>query len=604
MTDDKELFELSRRKALAGIGTIGAASAGAGLGTSAFFSDTESFDGNSLQAGTLDMKAAYSAHYSDWLPNDQGLEEDANIAESDIEMWDGPPGTTGGSGDLNDGWVGLPSNDAWLIQVASAADADEFLANTQYADEGVASCPNGTDAQDIASPVIELDDVKPGDFGEVTFSFNLCTNPGYVWMNGDVVENVDNGKTEPEEKDPDEPGAPTFNLTFDSADDATIVQDSDPITSEQDPDGNADEPSWPDASTVDGPTWLVDRWAPDGFGTDTVGGETALCVSVDEDGPTKDYPDDTFYDYHGVKYVTDTGGNGYWNAGDGSTVSSSFYVDPEWEGDGENQASGIWVQGGDEFENITVYSILEYRDSDTAAADEYTDSDQPGFYVYAQTSPGEYGFVYAGLPSGFDPDTGGWVDIEYELDAGTAHRWSVNGEELYADTAASYDGTTRIQVPFINSLNFGVDQEYCYDDFALTRSGTELGELAQEVQAAVWYDDDCDNVLDSGEEVIMQGTLAEVLSALSSNDGRGIPLDGDLTTSFDETGGAENSDTRDCFDGTTEYCFGFAWWLPADHANEIQTDRLVFDLGFYTEQCRHNDGSGQAPEGSMTPGGG
>jgi hypothetical protein len=29
-----------------------------------------------------------------------------------------------------------------------------------------------------------------------------------------------------------------------------------------------------------------------------------------------------------------------------------------------------------------------------------------------------------------------------------------------------------------------------------------------------------------------------------------------------------------------------------DHANEIQSDSVRFDLGFYTEQCCHNDGSG------------
>jgi predicted ribosomally synthesized peptide with SipW-like signal peptide len=52
-------FELTRRKALAGLATVGAAGAGAGLGTSALFSDTESFDDNILQAGTLDLVVDY-----------------------------------------------------------------------------------------------------------------------------------------------------------------------------------------------------------------------------------------------------------------------------------------------------------------------------------------------------------------------------------------------------------------------------------------------------------------------------------------------------------------------------------------------------------------
>jgi len=57
MTDER--FELTRRKALAGLGAIGVAGAGAGLGTSALFSDEESFENNSIQAGELDLVVDY-----------------------------------------------------------------------------------------------------------------------------------------------------------------------------------------------------------------------------------------------------------------------------------------------------------------------------------------------------------------------------------------------------------------------------------------------------------------------------------------------------------------------------------------------------------------
>ncbi|TYT63837.1 SipW-dependent-type signal peptide-containing protein [Natrialba swarupiae] len=53
MTDDNTNIGLSRRRVLGGLGAIGIASAGAGLGTTAYFSDQESFEGNSLTAGTL-----------------------------------------------------------------------------------------------------------------------------------------------------------------------------------------------------------------------------------------------------------------------------------------------------------------------------------------------------------------------------------------------------------------------------------------------------------------------------------------------------------------------------------------------------------------------
>ncbi len=47
---------VSRRGVLLGIGTVGLAAAGAGVGTTAYFSDTESFAGNSLRAGEFDLR--------------------------------------------------------------------------------------------------------------------------------------------------------------------------------------------------------------------------------------------------------------------------------------------------------------------------------------------------------------------------------------------------------------------------------------------------------------------------------------------------------------------------------------------------------------------
>lgn len=63
MSDRK--FELSRRKALIGLGSVGVASAGAGLGTSAYFSDQEEFENNRLVAGQLDLKMDWEEHYYD-----------------------------------------------------------------------------------------------------------------------------------------------------------------------------------------------------------------------------------------------------------------------------------------------------------------------------------------------------------------------------------------------------------------------------------------------------------------------------------------------------------------------------------------------------------
>lgn len=64
MTEDHQLIDLTRRRMLAGVGAIGLASATAGLGTAALFSDRESFDGNVVTAGTLDLLVHYDAVYN------------------------------------------------------------------------------------------------------------------------------------------------------------------------------------------------------------------------------------------------------------------------------------------------------------------------------------------------------------------------------------------------------------------------------------------------------------------------------------------------------------------------------------------------------------
>jgi LruC domain-containing protein/predicted ribosomally synthesized peptide with SipW-like signal peptide len=210
---DNNGFKLSRRKILAGLGSIGVASAGVGLGTSAYFSDEEDFANNQLVAGELDMKVGYSAHYSDWKPNENGTPEDEGV---EVRMWGGAPNTTGGPADLNGDEYGLPTNAAWLLAVSPDGSttttrdeaAERFLDNTQYSDPEVdgASCEDGNEADDLEAPVVELEDVKPGDFGEVTFDFALCDNPGFVWLQGALQEAAENGYTEPERKDPQEDG--------------------------------------------------------------------------------------------------------------------------------------------------------------------------------------------------------------------------------------------------------------------------------------------------------------------------------------------------------------------------------------------------------------
>jgi len=56
MSDDNTI-ELNRRRVLGGLVTVGGAAAAAGAGTFALFSDDETSDSNTIQAGTLDLES-------------------------------------------------------------------------------------------------------------------------------------------------------------------------------------------------------------------------------------------------------------------------------------------------------------------------------------------------------------------------------------------------------------------------------------------------------------------------------------------------------------------------------------------------------------------
>jgi predicted ribosomally synthesized peptide with SipW-like signal peptide len=205
MTDER--FDISRRKALAALGTIGVASAGAGLGTSAYFSDQETFENNQLTAGTLDMKVAATEYYSDWSSDEADLAGMASDADStDIRL---PPGEDQSDAqaialDLDDDYDGDGDvYGAFFETISSDADGNPY----NEVNGGVAAASDGlcgTESDADGPVIIDIGDVKPGDFGGAQFAFELCDNPGYVWLTGGLRDANENGTTEPEADDPDE----------------------------------------------------------------------------------------------------------------------------------------------------------------------------------------------------------------------------------------------------------------------------------------------------------------------------------------------------------------------------------------------------------------
>lgn len=124
MTDEHKIG-LSRRRLLGGLGAIGVASAGAGLGTTAYFSDQEQFEGNTITAGEFGLTVEQSVH---------------NVNQDDLG----------------------PDQEAW--------------------EEG-----SGDDNVWVTAP-IDITDAKPGDEYEFCWEITVHDNPGYVAATGSSTE--------------------------------------------------------------------------------------------------------------------------------------------------------------------------------------------------------------------------------------------------------------------------------------------------------------------------------------------------------------------------------------------------------------------------------
>jgi predicted ribosomally synthesized peptide with SipW-like signal peptide len=465
MTSDSKI-NVSRRTVLAGLGTIGIASAGAGLGTSAYFSDEETFESNRIVAGALDLKVDWTEHYYDGAAGTEFLRRvdgatDVGDDEFYLEMEGDEPiryAVTDLAAFMDATAIeSFPDEDDDGIQDEKPEDVSEcdFYGDMDEALSSARRTEATINGQTTAAgdPLVKLDDVKPGDWGEVTFSLHLCDNPGYVWLLGELLENAENGYTEPERKDPDEDGTDRGEL--------------------------ADE-------------MLVTLW----YDTD---GDNVL-----EDGERV--------------IVT------------GSLSEVMALLSTEL---------GIPLSAGSDFTPVQPVGD---------GTEELTDDDLTG------DSP------VAGNPTCGDRDLLRAIKIE--------------GDELAVGDYATPVGTITITEVVRDG-----DGDPRYVDFTANFPVQEVivkGGNAANVYAA---SDGATSGDDLHAPINASGNVAGVSHVSFCY--AGDPGDGPGTLG-----------ERECFVNSTDAYVGFKWWLPVDHANEIQTDSVTFDLGFYTEQCRHNDGSG------------
>jgi len=601
MTNDRQ-FSISRRKVLAGLGTIGVASAGAGLDTTAYFSDQETFQNNQLTAGTLDVLVDWEEHYYD---GSAGRDLVELVPEDEIDILDdsqyilpavdNPDARAVAVRFLGDGtfqenkdafWdatsiEALPDSDDDGIQdefdEAQVCSGEAGLTNVGNADaqergEGLyAENRTSNDVTAPGDPLINLDDVKPGDFGEVTFSFHLCDNPGYVWLNGMLNEEFtgEGMLTEPERNDPDE-----IEGVVELLDEMQVRMWYDPDCDNQverrgdvdimlaiDTSGSirADEDGVNEQQAlIDGVEAFVDALPTDGsaqvgavsFGGGSVTGLSGLGAPGSFSLPSLSF-----------------GGN--------TPMPGAIDIaDQVLDGQGRPDALPVVVVVTDGGPNYGE-SVSDPSYSATIGGTSYS----------------------APRGAGFSADDGSAGYDNNDSTSSTVTEGEQDETALVADAVKAGADGSRIAVlniaPGTVELGGGRDlSDYLEDEIA---SAGFYNEIPVTNFAAVADDIAAEVVVQ--EEVFFNGSLRTALTALEGNEGRGVPLDGDRVTTFDELADPEDDPDRDPFTGAgVTHCVGFQWWLPVNHANQIQGDTVGFDIGFYAEQSRHNTGVGMIPE--------
>ena len=479
-------LKLSRRKALAGIGAIGVASAGAGFGTSAFFSDQEAFEGNSLAAGELDLRI-------DWQQLYYGPEENTDNYEPYGDA--GPPFVNAHPDHDTTGEQSLDTDDHDSLEyqgVVQYSDEDaniqeylncETLENYEVPDD----FDNGVRTQDS---LIELEDVKPGDCGEVTFSYHLCDNPGYVWWIGQKG---------------------TFDEDLAKAIKVKAWYDVECTNEFDDEDGDRIL-----VETTDLYTFLNDRLTPDG---------RQLSPQPYGEGVTSD----------------------------------SLETTSEEDADSEECLFLDKIDFGDE--KITV-------DGDGIFLDET---------VVERSENGELKNQLAFVLLLEDSEN----DVQVVLQVSELVQKKNGGSEILREVG-DYEGEV-IEFDWDILQSHEVDGEtYVSDDVGICRTGLRAGKPEEP---------------GDGPEFIYQEkekcTTGEtnVTSPTKTPGGR---LAAFSAVEFYYCADPEVPPPTKCFPEDETFCVAFEWCLPTgtpnhvDDINDLQGQSINFDLGFYTEQCRHN----------------
>jgi len=571
MTQDPEpkLYDLSRRKMLAGIGAVGLASAGAGFGTSALFNDTETFEENSLTAGELDLLVDWQQTYS----YSMGGEEITTFVNAHPD---------------HDGDGEQSIIDPQTEEVSRYTDESRNLAGLNCENiPPLSEADFGTDpiTEEPMETLMQFSDIKPGDEGEVTFSLHLCDNPGYVWMQASDVSESGGDHPDPEmavdaDNLPDLAEEIAVKLWYD-ADCDNVYDEAEPadiiltldfsgsmlydqfggVVNEEEIEVDGD--TYDETTKIDLVELGVKQFIEyldesnadvevgvayfDGEGADNVGPRVGLLQGLTNDLSAVDTAVSDLRQKL-ANVVSGANNDPFTNDGNADPSAGGGIATGTYIGEGVNEAQ---VELRDNGRSGVEYVNIVLSDGESFNGQGPTQFSDPT--EAADNARDPQGSPTHGSPTPASPATN-----LYTISVGSANDSVL---QSMAGPAGGAGGATA----------------YFFDVNDPTNIPTVFGILSNAV---------------GPESEIFNGSLADALAVLES--GNGLPLDGNVSTPFDEFVESATDDDREPFAGGQMYCLGFSWELPFEAGNEVQGDTLGFNLGFYTEQARYNDGSGSA----------
>jgi len=574
MTDDTpQLYNLTRRKVLAGLGAVGLASAGAGLGTSAFYQDIESLTA-SLRAGKVDLFLDYRATYNPWLEPEEFeankemlLGPDAAGGFERIPTDDGEGFTDsyaiGQAPDIRDSegevlsfgeWGETLMNSALRMDLCGDREYDPKNGYTGFLEALNGDTGNGYMLSNTLGPqgfvngpegfMFDLVDVKPYDEGEVTMSLHLCGNDSYLYLQPELVSNMENSRNEPE-------------FTAGDVDSALNNGTADPETGEIVDDFGELADYLHVSLFVDE---NCDNRKNGGMGDST---DVDVVLVLDQSGSISNAEYQQISD--AAKLVVDAIAASDLSAAiafsDGTSTLQSLTTDKNLVktaienrvfGGGTNIAAGI----------------------DSAQAELDANGRSSADQIIVLLSDGVPQDIPGALAEADESKTAGtrMLTVGFGLSSG-----SVGENVLRAiagstpDSASSYDGSS-----FDTSL---IDDE---GDYFFAPDESELDEAFGEIA----------DVIVEGEVCIYEGSLAGLVALA---DGGEIPLAFDTIVDDGELPAAP-----ECFSQGT-YCYAFEWQLPCkpEEFEELRSFTIVEDEGFgsFADEL---EGKGLPLDGNVT----